>query len=328
MRSFGKLAASVLFGVLAMTSAARADDRSPWTYWLGGGGLFLEADEANKSGQLYEGRVGYDLDDRFTVEVGLGGSPFLEGNEYNAPSSREGTYQGYNSPGENWMVKNNVGVLYHLTDTGNRTDVWDPYLSAVAGISFWGKIREATNWSAFGGPGLGVSYWFDPDFAVRADYNIVVAEDHDAEINHHALFMVFYRFDLGSSSAGGRDSSSEADELGAKSTGPLRPVYFNFDRSDLSREAKETLRSNAEWLKANPNTNVSLEGHCDERGTNEYNMGLGERRASSTKEYLRSLGIPAEKLSTVSYGEEIPADAGHNEEAWAKNRRVECVIKK
>jgi peptidoglycan-associated lipoprotein len=109
--------------------------------------------------------------------------------------------------------------------------------------------------------------------------------------------------------------------------GPLKKVYFAFDSYALSSTAKDILRNNADWLKANPNSAVEVEGHCDERGTNEYNMVLGANRARAAADYLRSLGVGANRLQTRSYGEELPADPAHNEEAWAKNRRAAFRVK-
>lgn len=104
--------------------------------------------------------------------------------------------------------------------------------------------------------------------------------------------------------------------------GPLKDVHFAFDSYALDASAKSILGANASWLKENARTNVQIEGHCDERGTNEYNMALGANRARSAMDYLRSLGVDAKRMSTVSYGEEVPLDPRHNEEAWAKNRRA------
>jgi len=98
-------------------------------------------------------------------------------------------------------------------------------------------------------------------------------------------------------------------------------IHFDFDLAELRPEARETLKKKAEWLKANPGFSLLIEGNCDERGTVEYNLALGERRAGAAMKYLVDLGVPAEKISTVSYGEERPLDAGHDEESWTKNRR-------
>jgi len=103
-------------------------------------------------------------------------------------------------------------------------------------------------------------------------------------------------------------------------------THFEFDSSNLLPEAQEILRWKAAWLQKNPNVQVTIEGHCDERGTNEYNLALGDRRANSAKAYLMDLGIYGSRLNTISYGEERPADYGSNEEAWAKNRRAHFTI--
>ena len=103
----------------------------------------------------------------------------------------------------------------------------------------------------------------------------------------------------------------------------LDTVYFEFDQATLSDLSKDTLARNADWLRNNPNVRVQVEGNADERGTPEYNLALGERRAESVKSYLTSLGIDGNRLVTISYGEERPVDPGHNEDAWAKNRRVD-----
>jgi peptidoglycan-associated lipoprotein len=106
----------------------------------------------------------------------------------------------------------------------------------------------------------------------------------------------------------------------------LKDIRFDFDKYDIRPEDTEILKGNAALLKRYPNVKIQIEGHCDERGTTEYNVALGERRANSTKRYLLSLGISADRLSTISYGEEKPLDPGHTEEAWAKNRRAHFII--
>jgi peptidoglycan-associated lipoprotein len=116
------------------------------------------------------------------------------------------------------------------------------------------------------------------------------------------------------------------EENARRGVSPLRTVYFDFDRSDIRPETRSILQKNAEWLRRHPRVKVTVEGHCDERGTEEYNMALGQRRAEAAKSYLVSLGISSNRLSTISYGEERPADPGHDETAWAKNRRAEFTI--
>ena len=103
-------------------------------------------------------------------------------------------------------------------------------------------------------------------------------------------------------------------------------IYFDFDKSNLKPAAQESLLRKAEWLLENSDVTVTIEGHCDERGTNEYNLALGDRRAESAKAFLLNLGVPASRLTTISYGEERPVCFDRDEECWAKNRRGHFVI--
>ena len=119
-------------------------------------------------------------------------------------------------------------------------------------------------------------------------------------------------------------SSASIDDLNKSS--PLKPVFYELDSSDLSPTAQKALDENAALLKRYSSWAVTVEGHCDERGTAEYNLALGERRAIAARAYLVSLGIPADRLRTVSYGKECPFDPGHDESAFAKNRRAHFVI--
>ena len=108
--------------------------------------------------------------------------------------------------------------------------------------------------------------------------------------------------------------------------GPLKDIHFAFDSYKVDATAKSIVAGNAAWLKANPGKTVQVEGHTDERGTAEYNMVLGSNRARAAADALRAEGVDASSLSTVSYGEELPADPRHNEEAWAKNRRAHFKV--
>lgn len=108
----------------------------------------------------------------------------------------------------------------------------------------------------------------------------------------------------------------------------LQRVHFDFDQYVLTSEAKSVLVSNAGLLRAAPAVKVMIEGHCDERGSDEYNLALGEKRALAAKNYLVSLGVAGDRLSIISYGEEMPLAMGHNKEAWAKNRRAEFKVKR
>jgi peptidoglycan-associated lipoprotein len=103
-------------------------------------------------------------------------------------------------------------------------------------------------------------------------------------------------------------------------------VFFDFDRSDLTTEAQATLDRQATWLKKYSSAKVTLEGHCDERGTREYNIALGERRATAAKNYLVAAGISSSRVDTISYGKERPAVVGSNEASWAQNRRAVTII--
>jgi len=105
-----------------------------------------------------------------------------------------------------------------------------------------------------------------------------------------------------------------------------KDINFDYDKFSLRPEAREILKKHANYLVKNKDVNVTIEGHCDERGTSEYNLALGERRAKEAMKYLKELGISTKRMKTVSYGKEKPLDPGHNEEAWAKNRRDHFVI--
>ncbi len=107
---------------------------------------------------------------------------------------------------------------------------------------------------------------------------------------------------------------------------PLKPVFYGLDEAEVDAEGQKILQDNADFLRRYATWQISIEGHCDERGTAEYNLALGERRAVAARNYLVSLGIPAGRVKTVSYGKEFPFDPGHSEEAWSKNRRAHFVV--
>jgi peptidoglycan-associated lipoprotein len=119
-------------------------------------------------------------------------------------------------------------------------------------------------------------------------------------------------------------SGKSLDDLNRDS--PLKPLFFLLDQFDVSEDGQKVLQENAAIMKKYPTWSVTVEGHCDERGTAEYNLALGERRALAAKNYLVSLGIPADKIKVVSYGKEFPFDPGHDDGAWSKNRRAHFVI--
>jgi len=107
----------------------------------------------------------------------------------------------------------------------------------------------------------------------------------------------------------------------------LKPIHFDFDKYDIRSGDAKILDANARWMKANANYLILIEGHCDERGTNEYNLALGERRAKATMNYLVAQGVAATRMTLISYGEERPLCAEKNEECWAKNRRAHFLVK-
>lgn len=124
---------------------------------------------------------------------------------------------------------------------------------------------------------------------------------------------------------GGVEMMGAAGDVGAAFS-EMDIVYYGYDSFNLSDEARNALKKNADWMKANTSARIQIEGHCDERGTVEYNMALGDRRANAAKSYLVRLGVAGNRIETISYGKERPADMGHSESAWAKNRRAVFVL--
>lgn len=121
-------------------------------------------------------------------------------------------------------------------------------------------------------------------------------------------------------------AAEEARERAATQAAGLKPIYFDFDKSFIRDDARAVMKANAEWLKANPQAKVRIEGNSDERGTKEYNQALGQRRASSAKKYLTDLGIAAKRISLVSYGKEKPVCSESDEACWQKNRRDDFIV--
>lgn len=119
----------------------------------------------------------------------------------------------------------------------------------------------------------------------------------------------------------------EGETLGADGKPTSMRIHFDFDSSNISDDSRVTLEAHAAYLSKNTDIKIKLEGHCDERGTREYNLALGERRAKSAAKLLQAMGIGAERVEVTSYGEEKPLNEGHDEAAWAQNRRVEIIYK-
>lgn len=130
----------------------------------------------------------------------------------------------------------------------------------------------------------------------------------------------------GDASATGNGEEARNGLPDVKGQVSLATVYFDLDKSVIRDDAKETLNHDAEILRQNADVTVKVEGHCDERGSTQYNLALGERRAHAVRDYLTSLGVAGARLATVSYGNERPVDPGHDESAWSKNRRGELLV--
>ncbi len=142
-----------------------------------------------------------------------------------------------------------------------------------------------------------------------------------AVVEEQAMGVVEQQVDEGAAAAA--RAAAEAEAAANRAANDLKRIYFDFDQHVLTESAKDQLAINAQLLKAAPSVKVKVEGYCDERGSDEYNLALGEKRALATKNYLVSLGVAAGRLSVISYGEEMPIDPANTEEAWAKNRRAE-----
>lgn len=143
-----------------------------------------------------------------------------------------------------------------------------------------------------------------------------------AEIKEESLREQAIREKAAREEAARREAAAQKTELKKVA---LESIYFDFDQWLIRDEQKEIMVKDAEWLKANPQAKIRIEGNCDERGTAEYNLALGQKRAEAASGFLRGLGISENRMQTISYGEERPLDQGHDEAAWAKNRRVDFV---
>lgn len=315
-----------VFSLLAFSSTAFADTRasedyqySGWSAGLGLGAYFFETDEELNSGILLELKGGYDISDHVSIEGSLGYLPYLDGN---SPRNEQDP--------DVWHIddtsaaRSAIELIYHLDSDPYRD--WDPLLALTAGVNYFeNTLENDQHWDPFGGFGVGLGRTLNRNWVARGDYRLLVA-GHDTEFNHTVLMSLLYRWGNGTS-FGGQGSGLESGKADAMDANKLKTVYFNFDRSNIVGDNVGRLKQNAQYLSENPNLNITIEGHCDERGTDEYNYALGERRARSTKEYLSDLGVDSERMDTISYGEDRPAVAASSEAAWAKNRRAECIAR-
>ena len=132
---------------------------------------------------------------------------------------------------------------------------------------------------------------------------------------------------IGTTGVGGTDTKGfDSGSLGTGEHGPLNDIHFAYNEYTIEPQDGSVLRSNASWLQKNAQTRVQVEGHCDERGSEEYNIALGAKRAQAAKDYLVTLGIPSSRISTISYGKELPACQDHDESCWSQNRRDHFAV--
>jgi len=135
---------------------------------------------------------------------------------------------------------------------------------------------------------------------------------------------------LGQEGMGGAGGSSlsrfQKGQLGSGEQGPLSDIHFDYNDYTVRQQDSEILHNNADWMQKNPNRRVQIEGHCDDRGSEEYNIALGAKRAQAAKEYLQTLGIAGDRMSTISYGKELPLCTEHTEDCWTENRRDHFAV--
>lgn len=315
-----KLITVLAAGLSAFASVGNvvADDTVDYKGWnasLGGGMMFFEGDESIYASQIYGVGAGYDFNERWTLEGNFGYLPFMNGNHNNKEP-------GYTNTDDTWGLRFSSNVLYHLIK--DPTSKIDPFVGMTGGMMYYGdRVDNNTHkWDAYGGLDAGMTYWLTSGLGLRGDYQLVIAGVNETEWNQMAMLSLTYSWGRRAKAI----AAAEQDNLTAGTKNPnLKNIYFGFDSSELTATSKQVLKENADYLAKVAGSKVILEGNCDERGTDEYNLALGERRARSAFEYLRSLGVSRDRMTTVSYGESKPAEAGHNEAAWSKNRRVECV---
>ena len=315
---FSALLISLLL-VPTFVQAEKVEDLefSPWTTGIGAGAMFFEGGEEFNGTFITDLKVGYDISDHVTLETGLGWMPFLDARDWteNDPATWH--------LDDSQAFRGAFDAMYHFGEPGTIR----PHLAATGGVTYFNNnLEDQEHWVPFAGAGAGVSFPINERITARADYRALYTIDRD-NIDHLAMVSVLCRLAFGDKSMSG--SMASKGEAGAvdmtMDNSDLRTIYFDYDKSLLSASARATLESNAKYLMENPGATIVVEGHCDERGTTEYNLALGQRRAQAAYDYLRSLGVESARMSTVSYGEEQPVDPRSNEAAWAKNRRVVCV---
>jgi len=317
-----KIITMLATGLMALTTVSNvvADDTVDYKGWnasLGGGMMFFEGDEEVEVSPIYGLSVGYDFNNRWTLEGNFGYLPYMNNN-------RDHKRPVYNTlEDETWGLRFSSNMLYHLVK--DPTSRIDPFVGVTGGMLYYGdKIDNAGHrWDVYGGLTAGATYWLTSGLGLRGDYQLVMAGGN-TEFNQLAMLSLTYSWGRRAKAMAAAEAGDDNLSAGTKNAN-LKNIYFGFDSSELSATSKQVLKENADYLAKVAGSKVVLEGHCDERGTDEYNLALGERRARSAFEYLRSLGVSRDRMSTVSYGEAKPAEAANNEGAWSKNRRVECL---
>ena len=229
-----------------------------------------------------------------------------ESTEFTASSSSEGDFGGTGGPG----------------DTGFFSE--EPILENGSGSSSFGSSSGSTGSGTsegFGGSGPGgMGGSGNGDMGSSSQANIGNGSSGSFDANP---------FDGGSGSSGSNDSGIQESRLQSfQASADLKDIHFKFDQYDLDGNTKAILKENASFLKSNPGLHVEIQGHCDERGTNNYNIALGERRAHSTKKYLVSKGVDSRKVHVISFGEEKPFCFASDESCWFQNRRAHFMVSK
>jgi peptidoglycan-associated lipoprotein len=165
-------------------------------------------------------------------------------------------------------------------------------------------------------------------FAVSVVVALALSSAVGCSGKKHGAELGDERGGLGEENLGGSLAQARSGNLGSEAvpSGPLGDIHFDYDSFELDSEARDALQRHAAWLRDNPQARVEIEGHCDERGTIEYNLALGAKRAAAAKSYLVSLGTPSERVTTISYGEELPLCHEETESCWHTNRRAHFVV--
>lgn len=295
-------------------------EESNWSAGVGTGVVFFQGDEEFNSSVLFDTKLNYALSDHFSLQTSMGWMPFLRADSSAASNPNRWHLD------DSQAARAALDLIYNVKP-GREVGEWNSSLGITGGAMYYNNsLEDGGHWDAFVGAGAGLSYALSKKWDFRSDYRFLVEPD-DRDLNHLAGMSLMYHLGRGGDDYSEVDENADYGALGENigSSPGLKTIYFDYDKSALTEDSKTRLEANAMWLADNPEATLVLEGHCDERGTGDYNLALGQRRAERAREYLVNLGVEPERLKTVSYGEEVPAVSGSTEAAWAKNRRVECI---